>query len=71
MVRRRDCVGQTLAKVMILVNLVHVIGHFRLRLATELLGSPEQVEKDKIMAVTVTPGKGMWMYVEPRSASSV
>jgi hypothetical protein len=61
-------VGQTLAKVTILANLVQLVGHYRFRLAEELVGSPEQIEKDKILAVTVTPGKGMWMYAEPRVA---
>jgi hypothetical protein len=66
--RRRDCVGKTLANVVVLATLVRLVGHYRFRIAEELVGSPDQVENDKVLAPTLSPGNGLWMYAEPRGA---
>lgn len=63
---RRDCVGQTLAKLTVVSHMCKLLGHFHFRLAEERVGSHDQVERDQTVAVTVSPGKGMWMYAEPR-----
>eukprot|EP00884_Botryococcus_braunii_P023100 jgi/Botrbrau1/9474/Bobra.0252s0093.1 len=63
---RRDCVGQTLAKLSIVSTLARLLGHFHFRLAEDRVGPASQVERDQINSVTLTPGNGMWMHAEPR-----
>eukprot|EP00884_Botryococcus_braunii_P020300 jgi/Botrbrau1/6954/Bobra.0215s0031.1 len=65
---RRDCVGQNLATLTVMGVLVRLLGNFRFKLAEELVGTPDQVERDQALAITVSPTKGMWMYAEPRTA---
>jgi hypothetical protein len=61
-------VGRTFAQMSVITHLTTLLSRFHFRLAEELVGPPAQVEADQALRVTVTPGKGMWMYTEPRSA---
>lgn len=58
--------GQTLAKMAVVSHMAHLVSHFHFRIAEELVGPPAQVEADQMSSLTVSPGKGMWMYAEPR-----
>eukprot|EP00884_Botryococcus_braunii_P009649 jgi/Botrbrau1/18686/Bobra.0386s0014.1 len=63
---RRDCVGRTFAQMSVLTHLATLLSRFHFRLAEEIVGPPEQVERDQALRITLAPGKGMWMYAEPR-----
>ncbi len=58
--------GQTIANLSVVSTVARLLGQFHFRLAEELVGSASQVEQDQVLAVTLTPGKGMWMHAEPR-----
>jgi cytochrome P450 len=61
----RQCVGQSLARLMHDGGLAALYSRFHFRLA-DSMGGPAGVEATEINRLTLQPGAGMWMHAEPR-----
>ena len=61
----RQCIGQSLARLMHDGGIAALYQRFSFRLA-ERAGTPEQVESEVVLRLTLQPGKGLWMNAVPR-----
>jgi fatty acid synthase len=61
----RQCVGQSLARLMHDGGLASLYQRFTFRLA-DSMGGAAGVEANEINRLTLQPGAGMWMHAEPR-----
>ena len=61
----RQCVGQSLARLMHDGGLASLYQRFSFRLA-DSMGGAAGVEANEINRLTLQPGAGMWMHAEPR-----
>mmetsp|Transcript_30318 Transcript_30318/g.67212 ORF Transcript_30318/g.67212 Transcript_30318/m.67212 type:complete len:507 (+) Transcript_30318:261-1781(+) len=62
----RDCVGQSLARLELVVFLAKLLGAFRLSLAPGM-GSPEEALAAITFRITFTMPEGLWMNATPRA----
>lgn len=61
----RQCIGQSLARLMHDGGIAALYQRFSFKLA-ERAGGPEQVEREVVLRLTLQPGKGLWMNALPR-----
>ena len=61
----RQCIGQSLARLMHDGGIAALYQRFSFRLA-ERAGGPEGVESEVVLRLTLQPGKGLWMNAVPR-----
>ncbi|BDA50154.1 Cytochrome P450 3A13 [Coccomyxa sp. Obi] len=61
----RQCIGQSLARIMHDVTVARLTAHFTFELAPRM-GGPAGVDAAEINRLTLQPGGGMWMRVHPR-----
>jgi fatty acid synthase len=66
----RQCVGQSLARLMHDGGLAALYARFSFRLADKM-GGAAGVEANEINRLTLQPGAGMWMHAEPRVPGGV
>ena len=61
----RQCIGQSLARLMHDGGIAALYQRFSFRLA-DRAGGPDQVESEVVLRLTLQPGKGLWMNAVPR-----
>ncbi len=65
----RQCLGQSLGRVMHDTAVAQIVSAFRLELAPRM-GGAAGVDAAAINRLTLQPGEGMWMRCHPRSQLS-
>lgn len=63
----RQCLGQSLGRVMHDTAVARIVASFRLELAPRM-GGAAGVDAAAINRLTLQPGEGMWMRCHPRAA---